>query len=215
MEKERPVAVTVIAILHFVLGGLGLLCQLCAGIGLGGILVMAAGSGNDPASFFMKEYINSLNRNAPGYLPISGGLACLGFVIAIVLIASGIGLLQMQKWARFASIGYAIVAILVGFVNLGYTIAVVNPAVTKAQEDAVRATAQKFGGKQGMPGASPNIGGQIGGTIGALIGSVISMIYPIAVLIVMFLPNVSQAFREGGVRRRRDEDYGDFDRERY
>lgn len=116
------------------------------------------------------------NENYAMWMKISVGL---GAVACVALLASGIGLLALQPWARALSIGYGIFALvqcLVGTV-INY-IYLFQPLMEQAQQ------------KQG-PESAAALGGAIGGMIGGCIGAV----YPILLIIFMLRRNVIEAFR--------------------
>jgi len=103
--------------------------------------------------------------------------AVAGILAALVLIAAGIGLLQMKRWARLTSIGYAIFGIVTGVVGIILNVVFVfGPMMTEA--------------RSGGPEAAAAIGGLVGGMAGGCIG----LVYPILLLIFMTLPNIRNAF---------------------
>ena len=99
----------------------------------------------------------------------------LGFAVSIVLIISGIGLLNVKSWARMLSIGYSIYALVMGIVGgvVNY-VYLVQPLLERAGEDSVVAKAAAMGG---------------------LIGIGAGLIYPILLLIFMLNATVAAAFR--------------------
>jgi len=112
-----------------------------------------------------------------GYMVASVGF---GFVFTIVLIASGVGLLMMKMWGRWLAIGYGFYALFQ--VVMGTTMNFVfvwMPLMDKVdnlppqQEAAV-------------------MGGMIGGVVGSCFGA----LYPVILLIFMFLPGFVARLRE-------------------
>jgi hypothetical protein len=132
---QRPAAVTVIAVINFVLGGLGLLGTCCGGVAL---LVLSSLAGSMPAPPGqpnpLKE-MQTLFESIPGYIPFMIASAILGAIAAIVLIVAGIGLLRMRRWARITCLIYAVYTILSTLGGTVYTFVVVTPAMEKWQAE--------------------------------------------------------------------------------
>src|SRR5947209_9931292 len=141
MPPKRPTAVTVIAILHFVFGGFGLLCGIYgAAMQLGGGNAMFAGAGGAQAgqpSPLQQEMQKQINEAKPGpvnYARMGGSL-----LTSVLMIVSGVGLLQMQPWSRTLSILYAILSMALTVFSTIFTFAVEIPALNAfiAQHPAV------------------------------------------------------------------------------
>jgi hypothetical protein len=161
---QRPTAVTVFGVLNLVFGGLGLLCTPISLI----MLFYQAQQGN-PMSRILDE-----NAAYRVYL-IAAAVA--GVLAALVLIAAGIGLLQMKSWARLTSIGYAIFGIVTGVVAIIVNVVFIfGPMMTQARD--------------GGPEAAAAIGGLVGGMAGGCFG----LVYPILLLIFMTRPKIRNAF---------------------
>lgn len=161
---QRPTTVTVFGVLNLVFGGLGLLCTPISVI----MLFQQAQAGN-PMSRILEE-----NAAYRVYL-IAAAVA--GVLAALVLIAAGIGLLQMKPWARLTSIGYAIFGIVMGVVGIILNIVFVFvPMTTQARE----------GGPEAAVAAMGLVGGMAGGCL--------SLVYPILLLIFMTRPKIRNAF---------------------
>jgi hypothetical protein len=179
MRRDRPTVVLVMAILNFVLGGLGLCGMLCLA---GGIGLFAAAAGNapppPPGQPDFREMVEAF-KSVPGYIPFMIASLVVGLVVLIALIVSGFGLLSMRPWARWICIVYGVYAILSALVGLVYNLAVVGPAL----EEYAR---------QHGPAAADSTG--MNNPIMNVFSTLIGMAYGIALLIVMFLPHVSAAF---------------------
>jgi hypothetical protein len=101
MQRYRPPSVLVIAILHLVGGGLGLLSDLC---GLGSVFMADAGQGalsapaaqrpRQPSTFSAADLMRDLEKNAPAYRAYMIGAMVLSFLLDVMLVAGGIGLLD-------------------------------------------------------------------------------------------------------------------------
>jgi hypothetical protein len=163
---ERPTAVTVLGILNIVfavLGVFGMLATLA-------MFSPTAGS-NNPALKLMQE--------SPRYLMWLKVTIPIGVLGCLALLASGIGLLRLKRWARTLSIGYAIYAIVFGIAGVVMNfIFLFRPLLEEAQRS------------QG-PEAAGAIGVALGGTVGGCVG----LIFPIVLLAFMVRPKVVAAFR--------------------
>jgi hypothetical protein len=197
MATTRPTAVTVMAILNIVFASLGMLCYVCIGIVL---LVLF----NNQSIFAVAgvpvftDMWDFMKREVPSYPAVTIGSLILSLVLTTVLLISGIGLLNLRGWARVMAIVYSILTILLQVSSVVYTVAVVNPATRRWQEDFQRRLNLP-------PGAG---GGGFSNDLSSLIGAVIGVAYAIILLIMMLTPNVSAAFSG----RRPPDDYG---RDRY
>lgn len=167
--SQRPTSVTVFGILNIVFGTFGL---LCTPISLAMILGMPV-AGN--------PVLRVIHGNELYRLWTIGG-SLLGIVAAAVLLAAGIGLLQLRPWARLTSIGLAIYNLVAGVLNIGMSVFVFMPLVqgVKMGSGAEQAAA---------------LGALIGGIAGGVGGSCVGMIYPILLLIFMTRPSVKAAFQ--------------------
>jgi hypothetical protein len=192
MQKRRPVSVLVIAILQLVIGGLGIVCGLCAGAGsVAGDNPFQAGAANNPEQVKLKELTKKLEektkeiqeRKVPAKRAYEIGNQVLNWVLSIAMVLSGIGLLKMQSWARLLAILYAVVSFLHKVVVAIYTFAFLNPAHQEALEQIPAQDRQTLGPIMTFA------------LIFAGIMVFVTMIYPLVVLIVMVLPSVTRAFR--------------------
>ena len=165
---QRPTSVTVLGVLNIVFGALGIVAVIFSAISL---MVVAPQTTNNPVLEIM--------RNNPVYSMWMKIALPLGVLAAGVSITAGIGLLHLKAWARTLSIGYAIYSIAMGvLVMMLNCVFILQPLAEQASH------------KQG-PEAAVLIGAAVGGTFGSCFG----MIYPVLLLIFMFLPKVMAAFR--------------------
>ncbi len=186
MPPTRPTAITVIAVLQFVFGGIGLL-SFC-----GDVIQAVAGnklftpSFGGPQTQQQQELQQSLQRFieeilvGPKAIKIGSNLT-----LSLVMIISGIGLLKMQSWGRMLSILYTLLSILEKVFMAGYTVVVSIPAA----QEFVKPIAAR-----GQEGQAMALTMQIM-VFGMVVISVLSMTYPIIVLIIMFRPKIVAAFR--------------------
>lgn len=196
MTKKRPTGVVVIAILHFVFGGL---CGVCSGVQLIGSAVQAAnpnwGAG-DPDDLGHRLEME-IEARVPGFRAVQTIQAGVNLLFCLALIVSGIGLLAMQVWARVLSIAYAVLDILLSMAAAAYLVAFIYPVMNPVFDQIARNKEEAFGMRIGFFGVTG-------------LSSCLGLAYPIAVLIVMLRPSVSAAFRAapGGDEFRYDEDEG-------
>src|SRR5437660_756916 len=190
MARPRPTSVTVMGILNIIFGSLFLLCYLCNGVSLimqssnrgGGF-----GGANDPGV----ELMNQMQAEIPGFMAYQVGSSLLHLTLSILLLTSGIGLLNMQRWARAGSIVYAVVTILVEIGALIYQLAFINPVMNRVLEDILRR--QRVG-----PGGGPPISGLITIiNVVTVIVQILLMVYAIVLLIMMLRPSAAAAFGGG------------------
>jgi hypothetical protein len=191
MRRYRPTAVLVLAILHFVGGGIGLITTLLTA----GMQALNASRSAvvAPAAVTPQNLGAALTRyiedHVPSYQALTYGQLAVSLVLDLLLLVGGVGLLNMRPWGRRLSLGYAVLSILNRLFGLVYGLAVVLP-VTR---EYLRLVAQQ---NPGLAGAVA--GREIGGIIG-LIASFVFVLYPIAVLIILLHPRVAAAFRGEGL----------------
>lgn len=190
--RERPLSIMPIAVLHFVFGGLGLLCGICSGIQLaGGGQNWMTPTPTGPQAAEMKQMQEEMEKamESAASRAVQIGTAVADFVISIIMIVSGIGLLQLRPWGRSLSILYAILSISLKIFEAVYAFAVTGPTINEfINTHTASAPEQQF---------MFNIM-----KMAAIIPPIIylvCMIYPIVVLIIMFRPAVAAAFRDGGL----------------
>jgi hypothetical protein len=168
--QRPPVTVTVFGVLNIAFALFAVF-----GLFMTIALFSAAGATANPVVRIMRE-----NPAYAGWLKIT---IPIGVIACAVLLACGIGLLTMKRWARKLTIGYAIYAIIFGLVGM-----VVNFMFL------LRPLMQEAARQQG-PEAAAAIGGAIGGAFGGCFG----MIYPILLLIFMTRPKIVAAFNSSGI----------------
>lgn len=167
MPQPRPASLTVFGILNIIFGVIGL-CGTA-----GGVLPFVMDLPSDPG--VPNPMLDLIKSNA-GYRTFLMVSLALGAIIAVLVLAAGIGLLLSKAWGRTLSIvygWYTIVAAIVGMVVNWY---VMQPLLAKMQE-------------AGGPGQLAVTAGLVGGLIGAGLG----MIYPILLLVFMNRPAIRAA----------------------
>jgi hypothetical protein len=190
MPKTAPASLTVIAILHFVFGGIGVLQDTCAGAmmvaGINQMLVPGSSSPRGTPQFAFIHDMQLAMERIPAYqlaqcVNLGGDL-----LISMIMIVSGIGLLRLRIWGRFLSILYAILSIAIKVFAVIYTVAFTLPAFNEFL-DAHRQSAPEV---QMMITMMTII------TVVTPVVTVVYMIYPLVVLIIMLLPSTRAAFNE-------------------
>ena len=154
---QRPRCVTVLGILNIIFGGMSLLCSPL------GVIALLAPQPNTQFEFSEGFRIFSL----VGY--------AVGFVFAIVLLASGIGLLNLKRWARQTAYAYAWAAICWALLS-----SVINAVLMLSVNVGDMPPEARAG----------FYGGMVGGMCG---GMCIGLIYPIILLVYMRKPDVIEA----------------------
>ena len=101
MTPQRPKSITVSSILNFVFGGLGIIFAL---------------TGIVNSSSMMSNPLNAMANNLPPEVAQMAGtygvlIGFLSLAVGGVAIVSGIGLMQMARWGRGWTFGYAIAGI--------------------------------------------------------------------------------------------------------
>lgn len=198
MKAERPVVVLVFAILNLVFGGFAILGYFCGGLAL---LFMFAIFSGAPAG-----------TDAPSlpsvFVALIVGLFLYGFIMALVLIWSGIGLLNMRPWARKLAIAYGIITIVYAIIALIINIAYAGPVMQKWQNE-LQEEITRDQQRKGLPAASTiyqtNQSPWVN-VASSIVGAILQMGYAIALLVAMCLRSVTSAFEGGRTTRRLDWD---------
>jgi hypothetical protein len=200
MRRARPAAVLVIAILHFVGGGIGILYDLC---GLAGQVlktaIMSGSFGPMPQNNGQLGSMQDLETRIPGYQAMQYAQLSAGLVLSGFMIVAGVGLVQMRPWGRFLSIVYAVVSIVTHIGEDIYNFGYVVPGMQSLMRDAAAKEPQLA--KTGF-GSMMESFVMIGPALQALL-----IIYPIVVLIIMLLPSVRAAFLAPPVAPRSADDF--------
>lgn len=189
MQKKRPVAVLVMAVLSLIYGSLGALSVLimaCAGIFFYSVY-QSAFDAKTKEQF--GEIYDAVSRDMPGLVTYTILSLTYSLIAAIFLLITGIGLLKMRRWARMAAITYAVISILALIPNTIYSVAYLQPGIERFQRG--------MEAKHPRPPAAPapvfeqNRTSQL---ISAGFGVVVGLALPVALIIVMMLPHVAAAF---------------------
>ena len=150
----RPTSVTVFGILAILFAALGLLCSPFNLVGL-----------NDP---------NNPLVNIAGFKVFAIISAINGMICAVALLAIGIGLLNLKRWARSGSVIYSVYVIIVGLIGIVAMLVILAPQIGATTDQIMKA-------------------GLVGGIIGGTVGGVIGLVFPILLLIFMRKPKAVAA----------------------
>jgi hypothetical protein len=195
-RPERPGAVLVVAILQICFGSLGLCGSLCGG---GAQLAGGAKVFTPPAGAQAQPDVEGMMRaRVPYYTAMEYGGAVLGLIAGTVMLVSAIGLLKLRPWARYLTIGYAcynIVSSIFGFI---FSLTVTLPVMREVWAE-MRADPKLPPQAVSVMNITETI------TTAMIYASFIFLVYPIALLVVMFLPHVKAAFRPAPLQPRTDE----------
>lgn len=167
MPTSRPASLTVFGILNILFGVLGI-CGTA-----GGVLPFVMEMPSDPA--IPNPMLDLIKSNASYRTFLIVSLA-LGAIVALLVLAGGVGLLLSKAWGRTLSIVYGWYTIVAAIVGMGVNWYVMQPLLAKMQEG-------------GGPGQVAVTAGLVGGLIGAVLG----MIYPILLLVFMNRPAIRAA----------------------
>ena len=197
MVRQRPTTILVVAILHIVGGSIGMFGSCYTVVTLG---VAQASPAAPPTPTTQRgptappttsELLKYCETHAPGYWAYQIGALVASFVLDIMLLAAGIGLLKMLPWARTLSIVYAPLSILFHIVSFVYQMIFLVPAMSEAYNQY-----PAFASLSSIMTIALYLG------LGA---SLLVTIYPIVVLVIMLKRLTAAAFRGERVSQGEDE----------
>lgn len=164
--SNRPTGVTVFAILNVLFGITGVLGVVVT------VLLTVFGDQFD----FGANPIMDVVADNPTYKIYTVVMSVVGFIFAVVLIASGIGLFKMKLWGRSLALVYAVYAIVATIVgNVANYFFIFKPVMEQA-----------VGGNDMQDLAV------MSGILGGVVGGCIALILPIAILIYFLRPSVKK-----------------------
>jgi hypothetical protein len=120
MPLRRSGAFTTFAVLNFIVGGLLLSCGVCSGID------WTITVNHQDVTQQLKEF---LNQQIPNYTTYKIVGAVMSVVLGLGLIASGVGLLNRQNWARVLAMIFCFIGILHHGGLIYLHLVLVNPAL--------------------------------------------------------------------------------------
>jgi hypothetical protein len=203
MVRQRPTSILIIAILHLIGGGIGILgsCYSVVVLAASGTSAASApaiqpapsappGRPATPAPPSASQIMKYYEEHVPGYKVFTYAGMAVSLILDLMLLASGIGLLLMHPWARLLSLIYAPLSILFHLLSFAYQLAFVMPAMHD-----LFAQSSAFGPMGSVMAVATDIG---------FVLSLLVIIYPIVVVILLLRRSTVAAFR-GEVPRQPDE----------
>lgn len=128
--------------------------------------------------------------SGPAMKSLSYFQGCAGFVIQILFIVAGIGMLRASRWSRGLCIGAASALIAVSIVATGLNYFVVMPQMMEAIDQFMDQAAALGGGPRvEMPGLMMASSG-----VGALFGLVVTCVWPTAAIVLLTRPSAKAYF---------------------
>lgn len=170
--RERPISVTVMAIIGIILGALGFLCTPLSLIPY--FISLPQQSGN-PAFDAIRT-----DRLIFAWTMAS---SVVNWLLAIILLSGSIGALGLREWARQFLIAWSIMGVLVAIVGTIFNLLYLQPRIY----ELMRAQGNNSGATAGA----------IFGTIGMAMGLLFSFGFPIVMIFFMTRKNVKEAFARG------------------
>jgi hypothetical protein len=122
MPRRRPASYTAFAVLNFIVGGLALVCSVCAGI------EPSVEINHQDATPVMRAY---LNQEIPGYTAYKVIGMVVGLLLGAGLVTAGVGLLVGPRWGRLLAIVCSAVAVLHHVALAVFQLFFVSPAMTR------------------------------------------------------------------------------------
>jgi hypothetical protein len=194
MKKDLPVIVLIVAILHFVGGGLSLLFDCVGAVSLasGGGTALIKKTGIPTTAPGQAEPVDMealMRERVSSFTAFSIARLVFDTILSVMLIVAGIGLLKLQSWARSLSIAYALLSILFHLGEVAYNYAFLVPVTI----EGIRLS------YEGMPEPQRSQLLQMMPVMSAFMWFVplfhlLYVIYPIIVLILLTRKRVVEAF---------------------
>jgi hypothetical protein len=167
---ERPVSVTVLAIIGILYGALMFLCTPMSII-----------------PYFMRlpqpNPVIDLTKNDPLLFAWTVAAAVVGWLLSIILLSGSIGALGLREWARQFLVSWAIMSILVAAGQIVFSLVYAQPRMQQALASQANNPAVAMAG--------------IWTIVAMIVGFVIGFGWPIAMLFFMTRRKVKDAFARG------------------
>ena len=119
-RPRRPASVTVLAILQLIVGVVGLVSEV---LDLAAPSLLSASPGAPPAEILAE---------VPFFTQVKLAACVVGLVLSLVLIADGVGLLMLRRWAYNLGVVYAWLSIVYQVAWLAYVFLVAQPVILEA-----------------------------------------------------------------------------------
>jgi hypothetical protein len=152
MPARRPGAVTAAGVMAIIYGSLFTLCGMCGVVSLAaqGAIGNNMFVGDDPMQVQMQNQVQAaLIRDVPGYEAFQAAGTVLGLCEAVAILLAGIGILNVQRWARTLALVACLVAIATTLFQTVYQAVYVMPVMSEAFQVALPAAMPQAAGPQG------------------------------------------------------------------
>src|SRR5713226_748265 len=100
-QSKRPGPVTACAVLFFLIGGLGLLFNLCGFAGLAFIgWLLSQIPPPQPGAPDLQKLVDILFQRLPNVKYIAIAALSIAFILCLIEVIAGVGLMKMRYWGR-------------------------------------------------------------------------------------------------------------------
>jgi hypothetical protein len=204
MQKKRPTAVLVIAILQLVFGGLSLLqalqhltadpqAEMQQQLRMQQAMQQNQGNAGKKPPFTPEDVQEYVADKIPRLLAYGWPLGIANAVLCVLMIVSGTGLLLMRNWARHLSILYAVGAVAYRVAYLCFLFMVIVPLIQGFFQFVL---------DKGLPpkeAQAVHVMSNVFSTMFVMVGVLLGLIgvYPVVVVCVVLSKSVTEAFRAG------------------
>jgi hypothetical protein len=204
MPTKRPAIVVIIALMQLGFGGMALFNSVISLTGLQNWLASFAKVGGSIGESLSPQEIESrLTAAIPYYGLIQLGSDLLGVVLALLMLGSAVGLLRLRPWGRQLTLIYVLGSIAYNIAYYIFAFGMQLPATFTVLDSM-----PKPAGQEGEMWPTILLAAKISTFVGLGLGS-LSILYPLAILIVMFRPAVRAVFRGEEYKPLEPEDYRD------
>lgn len=174
---QRPISVTIMAILGLVFGIIGVLC--CTPMSLIGLIAP-----QETTFELMGQVVESPPPPAGAAFVVILISQLIDFALSALLIAASVGALMLKPWGRVSFLWYGVAKILNNFLYIGGMLPTIS-----WQMDVTRGM---------MDSQIPDGALLFSGIVGMVCSALCFSIYPIAALVVFTRQRVKEAFANGG-----------------
>ena len=201
MARRRSVAVVTMGVLNIIVASLGLLYVCCLGLMMFVLLGSGrSGPGGPPGSAEFRDHWEFMRRDLPLFGPAIIFGQIMGLITALVLLTTGVGLLNRQNWARLTCVVYCIFNILLLLADMVFRLFFMIPAQERWRDDFLRRNPGLFF----LDNSDIYVGQMF--SIGI---AVLCLVYAIVLLIILLLPRVAATFRPRPAFDRYEDDFDD------
>src|SRR5581483_7369562 len=171
-------------VLQLVFGAIGLICGAIALSGISESLTAGQRGGGAAGAPSQAEIQKMIEEELPNQKLEEKVEYGVGLILSVLMIASGIGLVQMKNWGRMVANVYAVLSIIFRISSIIYAVIFVMPGMNRV--------ADRMATKMGANGSTVASAMKIG-AIGGLVFAAVIVIYPIIVLVVLNMASAKAA----------------------